>query len=294
VRGRLISDLAILAPPKKIRRFRLPECGMKRMLRNRRVLVTGASRGIGRAIAVEAVGRGARVAVVARSAEALDELTRFLADRGEVLAISADVTSQVDRERIVQTVLDHFGGLDVLINNAGVGSHGPFAQSTEEALRQVMEVNFYAPAELMRRFIPILEQGTQPAIVNIGSMCGRRGVPAWSEYSASKFALTGLTEALRAEMVRFDIDVLLVQPGLTRTDFPRHLVRHDQRLLVNFDRGMPPERLAIRVLDAVEANRPETVVGREARWLLRLERFFPRLVDRLFTYLFRRVYPPQP
>lgn len=266
---------------------------MKRTLRNRRVLVTGASRGIGRAIAVEAVGRGARVAVVARSAEALAELAR-LPGRGEVLAIPADVTSQADRDRIVQTVLDHFGGLDVLINNAGVGSHGPFAQSTEEALRQVMEVNFYAPAELMRCFVPILEQGEQPAIVNIGSMCGRRGVPAWSEYSASKFALTGLTEALRAEMVRFDIDVLLVQPGLTRTDFPRHLVRHDQRLLINFDRGMPPERLAVRVLDAVEANRPETVVGGEARWLLRLQRFFPRLVDRLFTYLFRRVYPTQP
>ena len=85
-------------------------------------------------------------------------------------------------------------------------------------LRQVMEVNFFAPAELIRLAIPVLEQGRQPAIVNVASMCGRRAMPAWTEYSASKFALCGLTEALRGEMARFDIDVLLIVPGLTRSD----------------------------------------------------------------------------
>ena len=109
------------------------------------------------------------------------------------------------------------GGLDVLINNAGVASFGHFAECTEVILRQVMEVNFFAPAELIRLAVPVLTRGRQPAVVNVASMCGRRGIPAWAEYSASKFALCGLSEALRAELVRFDVDVLLVLPGVTRS-----------------------------------------------------------------------------
>src|SRR5207247_2500746 len=105
-------------------------------------------------------------------------------------------------------------------------------------MRQVMEVNFFAPAELIRLAIPHLQQGSQPAIVNIASMCGRRGVPAWPEYSASKFALCGLTEALRGEFARFDIDVLLVLPGLTNTDLSAHLLRNTGRMEIQYDKGM--------------------------------------------------------
>ena len=81
-----------------------------------------------------------------------------------------------------------FGGLDILINNAGVASSAHFADSSEAILRQIMEVNFFAPTELMRQAIPLLVHGVQPAIVNVSSMCGRRAMPGWSEYSASKFA----------------------------------------------------------------------------------------------------------
>src|SRR5205823_5905781 len=136
----------------------------------------------------------------------------------EAIAIPADITREEDRNRLLQTAGARFGGLDVLINNAGVASFGHFADSSEEVLRQIMEVNFFAPVELMRKAIPILRQGRQPAFVNVSSMCGRRGLPAWPEYSASKYALCGMTEALRGEMARFDIDVLLVLPGLTRSD----------------------------------------------------------------------------
>src|SRR3954462_5121203 len=135
---------------------------MARSLRGSRMLITGASGGIGRAIAAGAVAAGARVAVASRSADKLDELTKTPSANGaEVLPIVADVTNEADRERLLRTAADRFDGLDVLVNNAGVGSHGHFATGTEAVLRQVMETNFFAPAELMRSAIPILTRGRQ-------------------------------------------------------------------------------------------------------------------------------------
>ncbi len=264
---------------------------MKRDLRDRRLLITGASRGIGRCLAERAAGEGARLALVARSADKLEELAASLAAKGtEVIALPADVTSEEDRHRLLQTVVDRFGGLDVLVNNAGVASWGHFASSTEAILRQVMEVNFFAPAELIRQAIPILMKGNQPAIVNVSSLCGRRGLPAWPEHSASKFALCGLTEALRGEMARFDIDVLLVLPGLTRSDVASHLLRKEGRMNLDFQGAMPPEAVAEGILRVIRKNRTETVLGGHARWILRVNKFFPRLVDWLIARRVRRLY----
>jgi len=264
---------------------------MKRDLRDRRLLITGASSGIGRCLAEQVAQFGARVALAARSAEKLEEVARKVTAGGsEALAIPADVTSDSDRQRLIQTVVDRFGGLDVLVNNAGIGSWCHFADSTEPILRQIMEVNFFAPAELIRLAIPVLVQGQQPAIVNISSMCGRRGMPAWPEYSASKFALCGLTEALRGEMARFDIDVLLVLPGLTRSDLPSHLLRNEGRAKIDFTAGMPPEAVAEKIIRVIRKNRTETVVGRDARWMLRVNKFFPRLVDWLIARRVRKLY----
>src|SRR5437773_1299004 len=226
----------------------------------RRLLITGASSGIGRCLAEQAALRGAQVALAARSAEKLEALAASLHTHGAtVLAVPADVTSPEDRQRLLRTVAERFGGLDVLVNNAGVAGWGHFADSTEEFLRQIMEVNFFAPAELIRQAIPLLEQGHRPAIVNIASMCGRRALPAWSEYSASKFALCGLTEALRGEMARFDINVLLILPGLTRSDLSRHLLRNTGRMKIDFDRGMPPQQVAAWVLHALQKGKTESV-----------------------------------
>jgi short-subunit dehydrogenase len=171
-----------------------------------------------------------------------------------------------------------------------VASFGHFADSSEEVLRQVMEVNFFAPAELMRLAAPVLMRGRQPAVVNIASMCGRRAMPAWPEYSASKHALCGLTEALRGEYARFDVDVLLVVPGLTRSDLGRHLLRNTGRARITFDDGMPPDDVARAVLDTLRRNRTEVVVGRDARWMLGVSRFFPRLVDALLARKVRQLY----
>jgi short-subunit dehydrogenase len=264
---------------------------MGRSLQERRFLITGASSGIGRCLAEQAAARGAWVALAARSGDQLQAIADSLTAQGaRAVAVPADITVAQDRQRLLDTVAEHFGGLDVLVNNAGVASFGHFADSSEEVVRHIMEVNLFAPAELIRSALPLLRDGRQPAVVNVASMCGRRGLPAWSEYSASKFALCGLTEALRGEFVRFGVDVLLIVPGLTRTGLGRHLLRHTGRMKIDFETGMPVEAVARQILRALEKNRTETVIGREARWMLTFNRFLPRLLDRLLARKVRQLY----
>jgi len=253
-----------------------------------RLLITGASSGIGRALAVRAAAAGARLAVVSRSA---DKLAALAADvKGDLLPITGDVTRADDRARMLEEAAGHFGGLDGLVNNAGVASFGHFSTCTEAVLRQVMETNFFAPAELIRSAIPILSKGKRPAIVNVSSMCGRRGMPAWSEYSASKFALCGLTESLRGEFARFGIDVLLVLPGLTRSDLHANMLHDTGRMKIEFDKGQPPEAVADAVLRSLRHNTTEAVVGWEARWMLWFNKWMPRLTDWLIARRVKKLY----
>jgi short-subunit dehydrogenase len=262
-----------------------------RNIRDQRIILTGSSGGIGRCLAEALAERGARLILAARSTDRLSALAENLTKRGaEVIVVPADITSASDRQRIVHSAVEHFGGLDVLINNAGVASFGHFEGSSEAILRRIMEVNFFAPAELIRLAIPQLTQGRRPAIVNVASMCGRRGLPAWPEYSASKFALCGLTEALRGEMARFDIDVLLVVPGLTRSDLGSHLLRNEGRMKIDFTQGMAPEAVAAKIVRALQKNRRESVLGWDCRLMLRINRYFPWLVDRLLARRVRQLY----
>lgn len=263
---------------------------MARDLKGRRLLITGASSGIGRALAEQAAAAGARLVVAARSAGKLADLQRTLGDQAEVVAVTADVTVADDRQRLLQTTVERFGGLDVLINNAGVASFGHFATSSEEILRRIMEVNFFAPAELIRSAVPLLQKATAPAVVNVASMCGRCAMPAWPEYSASKFALCGLTEALRGEFVRFGIDILLIVPGLTKTDLLDHTLRYDGKMKIDAVQGMTSAEVAGSILTALRKNWRETVLGREARWMIRLHRWFPGLFSYLVARKVRKLY----
>jgi short-subunit dehydrogenase len=264
---------------------------MRRELAGRRILITGASSGIGRALAIQLAQLGARLALLARREALLQELAGSLqAKSGDVAVFPGDVTIAADRAKVMEEVKQRFGGLDVLINNAGVASWAHFADTSPEILRHVMEVNFFGPAELIRLAVPLLAQGQQPAIVNVSSMCGRRAMPGWSEYSASKFALCGLSEALRAELALYNIATLIIVPGLTHSDFPRHLLQARGRAKIEFDKGMPPERVASGIINSLRKNKTETVLGREARWVLLCNKFFPRITDWLLARKIKAMY----
>lgn len=261
---------------------------MTRHLQGRRILITGASSGIGKALAQKLAPLGARLVLAARSEDKLKALADSLP--GGAIVMPTDVTKEEDRQRVLDRAVDELGGLDVLINNAGVASWAHFADSTEAINRQIMEVNFFAPAELIRKAIPILVNGTEPAIVNVASMCGRRAMPAWSEYSASKYALCGLTEALRGELARFDIDILLIIPGLTSSEFSQHFLRSDGKAKIEYDKGMPPDYVADRIIRSLQKNKTETWIGSDCNWMLRVNRWFPRFVDYMLARKVKKLY----
>jgi len=264
---------------------------MARDIQDKRILITGASSGIGKCLAQQFAPMGAKLILAARSEDKLNALADSLPiPKENVLVVPTDVTKEEDRAHLFERTVAQFGGLDVLINNAGIASWAHFADSTEEILRQIMEVNFFAPAELIRKAIPILTDGVEPAIVNVASRCGRRALPAWSEYSASKYALCGLTEALRGELARFEIDILLIIPGLTKSDFPQHFLRSEGKEKIEFDNGMPAEDVAARIIYSLQKSTTETWIGWDTYWMLIINRWFPRLVDWLMARRVRQLY----
>lgn len=269
---------------------------MRRDVRGRVVLVTGASRGIGRRVAQRLARLGARLVLTARSAEDLGTLATDLRAIGaEVENVPADLTSPADREALVAATVRRFGGFDVLVNCAGVCSFGEFATSTEEIVRRVMEVNFFAQAEMIRVAFPHLlrsvetaRDGWRPAVVNVASICGRWGIPSLPEHCASKHAFVGLTESLRGEFARFDIDVLLVLPGLVRSDdLNRHLLRNEGKIYLDFEGAQPSDEVADDVVRSLVRNRTEATSGWVSWGVWWCRRLFPRGVR---FFMMRKVW----
>jgi short-subunit dehydrogenase len=255
------------------------------------MLITGASQGIGRALADLAARRGARVLAAARSLELLKDLSDSVRGRGDQLEmIQADVTSGEDRLRMLEAAVSAFGGLDILVNNAGIGATGHFADVSPDRLRKIMEVNFFALAEMTRVFIPLLRLGNYPAIVNISSVAGKRGIPARSEYSASKFAVQGFSEALRAELEKDGIDVLVVSPGLTQTNFSKNMLEQKAKVQLDHLRGMTAEAVAEATLRAIERGQHETCLTFQGKLMTLVNRFLPRLADRIAARKVRELF----
>lgn len=257
---------------------------MKRDLRNLRAIITGASSGIGRALAVDLACNGVRVVAVARREDRLRQLVEQIAAQGgTVETVVGDVTDPAARQRAVDLVQSKFGGLDILINNAGVGATGTFEDGDPQALRRVMETNFFALVEMTRLALPLLKQGVRPIVVNLSSILGHRGVPYNSAYCASKFAVHGFSESIRTEFVRHGIDVLIVSPGTTETEFFDRVIENTATPSWPEHRAVTAAEVAREVVRAIRAGRHEIIPYRWGRVLCWLNRLSPRLVDALMA-----------
>lgn len=219
-------------------------------LRDKVVLVTGASRGIGAEIARQAAAQGSRVGLLARTQPDLD---RMRAELGPGCATAtADVVDRAQVHLAVEKISAELGPIDVVVVNAGVGLYGPFIDADVDDLDRVMRINYMGSVHVLKAVLPAMTARRHGHVAVIGSISGRMGSPFETGYSASKFALTGLTEGLSIELAPFNINVTLVNPGpMTTSFFDARGHAYDRTR----PRPMSPSKVATLTLRAIERNR---------------------------------------
>src|SRR3954454_3129578 len=214
--------------------------------------ITGASSGFGRAIAEAALERGDTVVAAARRLEALGDL----AERDRVLPIRLDVTDAAQRDAAVAEALARFGRIDVLVNNAGRTQVGAVEETTDDELRGLFELHFFAPAALTRAVLPHMRERGGGAIVQMSSVGGQTTAPGFGAYSATKFALEGLTETLHDEVAGFGIRTLIVEPGAFRTGLFRPEAAYQSAEMAEYEEIVGPTRSYVRDNNGLQPGDP--------------------------------------
>ena len=249
-----------------------------------RAIVTGASSGIGLEIALQLAQAGARVIATARRSDRLSALSEQASSsgRGKIIARPGDITDPTFRASLIDQAVHDFGGLDLLVNNAGIGGIGPFEHADHDRMHRVFDVNFFAPAELTRIALPLLRCGKAPVICNISSVLGHRAVPKKSEYSASKFAMHGWSDALRAELAADGIQVTLVSPSTTASEFFDVAIQsNDPGKPTTEMKAMSAGRVAAQSIRAIERRKDEVILSLGGKTLVYADRLWPWLMNRL-------------
>ncbi len=258
-------------------------------LHGKRVVITGASSGIGRATALEMARRGAHVILAARRAELLESVAdQCRAHDVPALAVATDVSSPEQCARLIEAA----GEVDVLVNNAGFALFDSVADATLDELRAMMDTNYFGMVNCIRAVLPRMLARGSGTIVNVGSITGLMGFARMSGYCATKFATIGFTEALRDEVIGKGVRVALVCPGTTETEFfvkaERGKMPAASRLLL----AVPPERVARAICDAAEDGRYRRILPLLAFTYMRMKEIFPRfahlLMRRVSALLERR------
>ena len=241
-----------------------------------RILVTGASGGIGRAIAAELHRRGASVMLVGRDARALSRLVDDLGGASPRLQqCVGDLATESGRREIAARAVAW--NCNVLLNNAGLGEFSFVDDQTDAGLERLFAINTLAPMQLTRTLLPHLRGQPWACVLNIGSVFGSLAYPGFAAYSASKFALRGFTEALRRELADTNVTVQYLAPRATRTGMNASAVEHmNVELGVTMD---PPELVARAAGDMLEGGRAEAVLGWPEKLFVRINALLPRVVD---------------
>lgn len=244
------------------------------------VWITGASSGIGEALAYAFAKSGARVVLSARRAEALNRVANTCeAPKANVFCLPIDLAHSEQAPHWVAQVIAHFGRIDVLVNNAGVGQIGYAEDMTAAVEREIMEVNYFGQVNLTRAVLPVMQERKAGRIVVISSILGRFGMAGLAAYAASKHAVQGYFESLRPEVKHHGITVLVVSPGFIKTDVTKNSLLPDGR---NYEKdspaqekGLPTHIFAQRFLKAVATSKKHVYIGRLETWAPTFKFFFP-------------------
>ena len=250
------------------------------------VVITGASSGIGLALAESFAAAGAKLVLAARNLAKLQEIAENLKLKfaSEVIAVGVDVSKEVQCQNLISQSIKNFGQIDVLINNAGISMRAIFEEVDLKVLSEVMDINFWGTVFCTKHALPELLK-TKGVIVGVSSIAGYKGLPGRTGYSASKFAIQGFLESVRVENLYKGLSVLIACPGFTASNI-RSVARSKDGLPqgespINEKNIMQPEQVAQAILRAVEQRKRTLVLTTQGKFTVWLAKHFPTLADRL-------------
>lgn len=247
-------------------------------------IVTGASSGIGRSLVIKLLEHGARVALASRFTQGVDVFVGcFKPASTEYLICPTDITDRDQVDALVEKTIEKFGRIDLLINCAGIGMYGGISDSDLGAVRRVFETNLFGAVHAIQKVYPYMAKNKSGVIVNVSSTAGFRSWPGNGFYCATKHAVNAITESLLLEAKKDGIDVVLIMPGTTNTNFIRNSINVAGDLRANPPVDMSPDEVAGRIIRAIEKKAPRTVLTVKGNILYLLNRISPRCIDMLFA-----------
>ncbi|MFN8578112.1 MAG: SDR family oxidoreductase [Candidatus Sericytochromatia bacterium] len=255
----------------------------KEKLKGSSVIITGASAGIGKAYAFAFAEQGCDLILAARSKEKIDSLAEEIRQKYnvKVLSVPTDVSDEEQAKNLINIALEQFDHIDILINNAGIGSYGYIHETSISDMKKIMDVNFWGMVHCTHSILPSMIRRRKGRIVNVSSVVGKIALPTMGAYSATKFAMEGFSDSLRVEMKKYGIGVTVICPTSTKTDFVGNAF--DGNKLKDDIFGMSSERVAKETINAILDNKREHILGIGENIGVTINSNFPNLIDNVLT-----------
>lgn len=253
-------------------------------MKDKVVIITGASSGIGKACAINMAKKGAKVVIAARNIDKLEETAQQISTfNTNVLTVICDVSVQSDCEKLIKETIAKFGGIDVLINNAGISMRAIFNDLELEVIEKVMAINFWGTVYCTKYALPYLLE-SKGSVVGVSSIAGYIGLPARTGYSASKYAMQGFLDALRTENLKTGLHVMVACPGFTASNIRNTALSKDGSSQGETPRDegkmMTAEEVATHISNGIESKKRTLVLTSEGKLVVLLAKFFPKFIEK--------------
>ncbi len=245
------------------------------------VIITGASSGIGRALAFEFAKRGAKIVVASRSGVSDPELNKI---SSSILNVRTDVSREPDCASLIQQTVEKFGRIDILINNAGISMRALFSEVDLGVIRQLMDTNFWGTVYCTKYALPYLIE-SRGSLVGVSSIAGYKGLPGRAGYSASKFAMQGFLEVVRIENLKKGLHVLIACPGFTASNIRNVALSKDGtsqgETPLDESKLMSAHQVAVFIIQAIEKKKERLILTTQGKMTVFLNKFFPKFMDKM-------------
>ncbi len=261
-------------------------------MKDKVVIITGASSGIGKALAFNLGHLGAKLVITGRKQDTLALVEKELHNKNvEFLSIVADSSLEEDNRRIISETIQKFKKIDILINNAGISMRALFEDTNLDVIKKVMDINFYGTVYATKFALPYILE-SKGSIVGISSINGYRGTPARTGYTASKFAMNGFLEALRTEVMTRGVHILVACPGFTESNIRKYALDQDGNAQGESPREetkmMTSEEVATHIVKAIQKRKRDLILTRQGKLAVFLNKWFPKMMDKMVYNLMKK------